>query len=205
MLDTLSYHNSSWQGDMRWYKASKFTRYAPVIVAIILLLSIIETALGSVWIAKYGHGMSVKAQDHANAHHPRLLLFQCRSFTPPRPVAPGQSTNNNGHLALLHPLLRLPVQHAVNASFVLAIGQGISGYLAEDGMLGRHRGRADQVRNIHGNIGCIPSLQPAVGDCIPISCSRGILCFERHQSAQGSGYRRSGECGGHSRVGQDDM
>ncbi|KAL8726217.1 MAG: hypothetical protein Q9166_006842 [cf. Caloplaca sp. 2 TL-2023] len=59
MLDTFSYHNFSWKGDMRWYKASILTRYAPIVVVVILILSVVEIALGSVWIANLGNTMSV--------------------------------------------------------------------------------------------------------------------------------------------------
>ncbi|KAL8679795.1 MAG: hypothetical protein Q9186_003960 [Xanthomendoza sp. 1 TL-2023] len=59
MHETFSYHNFSWQGDLRWYKASKYTRYAPVVVLVILFLSIAEIAFGSVWIANLGDTMSV--------------------------------------------------------------------------------------------------------------------------------------------------
>ncbi|KAI4242321.1 MAG: hypothetical protein L6R40_004050 [Gallowayella cf. fulva] len=59
MLDTFSYHNFSWQGDMRWYKASKYTRYAPVVVVVLMFLSIAEIAFGSVWIANLGDTMTV--------------------------------------------------------------------------------------------------------------------------------------------------
>lgn len=59
MLDSLSYHNFSWQGDVRWYKASKFTRYAPMVVAVITLLSVAEIAFGSVWVANLGDTISV--------------------------------------------------------------------------------------------------------------------------------------------------
>ncbi|KAL8689594.1 MAG: hypothetical protein Q9218_004769 [Villophora microphyllina] len=59
MLDTFAFHNFSWQGDVRWYKASKYTRYAPNVVAVILVLSIVEIAFGSVWIANLGNTLSV--------------------------------------------------------------------------------------------------------------------------------------------------
>ncbi|KAL8705411.1 MAG: hypothetical protein Q9201_001483 [Fulgogasparrea decipioides] len=59
MYDTFSYHNFSWHGDVRWYKASKFTRYAPAVVVVILLLSVAEIAFGSVWIANLGNTMNV--------------------------------------------------------------------------------------------------------------------------------------------------
>lgn len=59
MSETFSYHNFSWQGDKRWYKASKLTRYAPVVVFVILVLSVAEIAFGSAWVAKLGDTMSV--------------------------------------------------------------------------------------------------------------------------------------------------
>ncbi len=59
MVETFSYHNFSWQGDKRWFKASKFTRYAPVVVVVILILSLAEIAFGAVWVANLGNTMSV--------------------------------------------------------------------------------------------------------------------------------------------------
>jgi len=46
---TLQFHNFSWKGDPRWAGASRYTLYGPAVVAVILVLSIIQIALGATW------------------------------------------------------------------------------------------------------------------------------------------------------------
>ncbi|MCJ1269987.1 hypothetical protein MMC22_009880 [Lobaria immixta] len=61
LRDTFSYHNFSWRGDPRWADASPITLRAPVVVVILLLLSIAQISLGSVWIVAVGEDMTVFA------------------------------------------------------------------------------------------------------------------------------------------------
>jgi hypothetical protein len=55
----LEYHNFSWHGDPRWYAASRFTRYAPIVVLWIFVLSVIQTVIGAIWIVQLGEDMTM--------------------------------------------------------------------------------------------------------------------------------------------------
>lgn len=59
LRDTLTFHNFSWRGDPRWAAASPITLRAPIVVVVILLLSIAQMSLGSVWIVAIGDNMTV--------------------------------------------------------------------------------------------------------------------------------------------------
>ncbi|OAL36138.1 hypothetical protein AYO20_04552 [Fonsecaea nubica] len=51
MLGIEGLSDASFRGDERWRKASKWTGYAPWVVLVIGILSMVEIALGAVWIA----------------------------------------------------------------------------------------------------------------------------------------------------------
>lgn len=59
LRETLSFHDFSWKGDARWAGASPITLRAPIVVFVLLLLSIAQIALGSVWIVAVGEHMTV--------------------------------------------------------------------------------------------------------------------------------------------------
>lgn len=50
-MRTLQFHNFSIKGDSRWAGASRVTGYAPVVVLVLLVLSIIQVSLGAVWLS----------------------------------------------------------------------------------------------------------------------------------------------------------
>ena len=47
-----SYHDFSIHGDDRWYRASSWTRWAPVVVIWIFLMSVVEVVLGAIWLVQ---------------------------------------------------------------------------------------------------------------------------------------------------------
>jgi len=51
MVNTLKYHDFSIKGDKRWSDASRVTGYAPFLVFNILLLSMIQAAIGAAWLS----------------------------------------------------------------------------------------------------------------------------------------------------------
>lgn len=59
LRDTFLYHNFSWRGDPRWADASAVTRCAPLVVLSIFGTSVVQIALGAVWIVDEGKNMTV--------------------------------------------------------------------------------------------------------------------------------------------------
>jgi hypothetical protein len=55
----LEYHNFSITGDPRWAGASRWTRYAPLVVLWIFVLSIIQTIIGAVWVVQLQSDMTM--------------------------------------------------------------------------------------------------------------------------------------------------
>ncbi|KAL6246885.1 hypothetical protein RBB50_006192 [Rhinocladiella similis] len=51
MLGIEGLKDASFQGDLRWARTAKWTGYAPWVVLVIGILSMVEIALGAVWIA----------------------------------------------------------------------------------------------------------------------------------------------------------
>lgn len=49
---TLSYHGFSIKGDMRWYRASKYTKYAPMLVITMFFGAVLQLVLGAIWITQ---------------------------------------------------------------------------------------------------------------------------------------------------------
>lgn len=56
---TLEFHNFSIHGDPRWANASRYTGYAPVIVLSLLVLSIIQIAVGAIWVDELESDMTM--------------------------------------------------------------------------------------------------------------------------------------------------
>lgn len=51
MLGIEGLADASFQGDQRWARAARWTGYAPWLVLVLAILSMIEIALGAVWIS----------------------------------------------------------------------------------------------------------------------------------------------------------
>jgi hypothetical protein len=51
MLGIEGLADASFKGDLRWAKTAKWTSYAPWVVFSLAILSMIEIALGAVWIS----------------------------------------------------------------------------------------------------------------------------------------------------------
>ena len=58
-MSTLSFHNFSWKGDPKWWNATSWTGYAPIIVCVIFALSIVQLVCGSLWIVELGSNLTV--------------------------------------------------------------------------------------------------------------------------------------------------
>ncbi|KAM0796820.1 hypothetical protein BDR22DRAFT_824909 [Usnea florida] len=59
MSTTLSFHNFSWKGDAKWWNASPWTRYGPIVVCFIFAISVVQLVCGSVWIVQLGSRLTV--------------------------------------------------------------------------------------------------------------------------------------------------
>ncbi len=55
MVSTLKYHDFSIKGDKRWSDASRLTGYAPFLVFNILVLSMVQAAVGAAWLSNVKH------------------------------------------------------------------------------------------------------------------------------------------------------
>ncbi|KIX03077.1 uncharacterized protein Z518_06627 [Rhinocladiella mackenziei CBS 650.93] len=51
MLGIEGLTDASFKGDVRWARTAKWCGYAPIVVSVICVLSMVEIALGAVWIA----------------------------------------------------------------------------------------------------------------------------------------------------------
>lgn len=69
MLGIEGLEDASFKGDVRWQKAAKWTGYAPWCVFVLAILSMVEIALGAVWIA------SLKTDLNLYAHHLHIDIW----------------------------------------------------------------------------------------------------------------------------------
>ncbi|KAL9064043.1 MAG: hypothetical protein Q9161_009126 [Pseudevernia consocians] len=58
-MSTLSFHNFSWKGDPKWWNASSWTRYGPIVVCVIFAIAIVQLVCGSIWIVQLGNNLTV--------------------------------------------------------------------------------------------------------------------------------------------------
>ncbi len=63
-MSTLSFHNFSWKGDPKWWNATGWTGYAPIVVCGIFAISIVQLVCGSVWIVELGSNLTVYCLPH---------------------------------------------------------------------------------------------------------------------------------------------
>jgi hypothetical protein len=59
MLGIEGLSDASFKGDLRWAKAAKWTSYAPWVVLALAILSMVEIALGAIWIASMKTDLSL--------------------------------------------------------------------------------------------------------------------------------------------------
>lgn len=71
-MSTLSFHNFSWKGDPKWWNASSWTGYGPIVVCVIFAIAIVQVVCGSIWIVQLGNHLTVYAP----------LRFTNRMFEP---------------------------------------------------------------------------------------------------------------------------
>ena len=68
-MSTLSFHNFSWKGDPKWWNATSWTGYGPIVVCAIFAISIVQLVCGSVWIVQLGSNLSVYVAPLFDSHH----------------------------------------------------------------------------------------------------------------------------------------
>ena len=126
-MSTLSFHNFSWKGDAKWWNASRWTRYGPIVVCCNFAVSIVQLVCGSVWVVQLGSRLTVyvllhldrsdlptpliptkiaktdrtQTDDHTNLTPPRLFFLQRHPLPPSAHAAP-QQPPQDGRLVLLH-------------------------------------------------------------------------------------------------------
>lgn len=59
MLGIEGLSDASFKGDLRWAKTAKWTSYAPWVVLSLAILSMVEIALGAIWIASMKTDLSL--------------------------------------------------------------------------------------------------------------------------------------------------
>lgn len=103
-MSTLSFHNFSWKGDPKWWNASSWTGYGPIVVCVIFAIAVVQVVCGSIWIVQLGNHLTVYAflrsfvgtfellpylqlalrhpqtHDHTDIAHTRLFLLQRHPF-----------------------------------------------------------------------------------------------------------------------------
>jgi hypothetical protein len=72
MLGIKGLADASFRGDERWRRAAKWTGYAPWFVFVIGILSMVEIALGAVWIASLKTDLNLYVSS-SNAGLPLIL------------------------------------------------------------------------------------------------------------------------------------
>ncbi len=68
MLGIEGLEDASFQGDVRWRKAAKWTGYAPWFVFAIAILSMVEIALGAVWISSLKTDLNLYVSIYPSVH-----------------------------------------------------------------------------------------------------------------------------------------